>query len=120
MERLPLRLSPDNDVYKTISSAKRYYGQILNTLLLTNPGENISHPEYGVGLHRYVFENPETDIFDQLIEEISSQIGTYVSGISLHEVIIERDPKITMLNGIVIKIEYSIGGQMATYSSSAY
>ena len=43
--------------YEKIRTRKKLAKFHLTNLLLTNPGEKISIPEYGVGLRKYLFDN---------------------------------------------------------------
>mgnify|MGYP003354002300 CR=1 FL=1 len=42
--------------------------QNFKILLLTNPGERVHFPKFGVGLRNYLFENLELEEIDFLIE----------------------------------------------------
>ena len=78
----------------------------LISILLTQPGERINQPNYGVGLKRKLFENNLDE--STLLEDISNQTSFYMPEISLNSVKINQDIdeyKIT------IALDYSIADQ---------
>ena len=73
----------------------------LINLLLTRRGERVNHPEYGVALQDYLFENEiNTDL---LFEEIFSQIQFYIPEITLVDTDVDFIPDEHTLN---IKVTY--------------
>ena len=54
--RLPLMLDSVDGPYGLITTYKELATQKLKMLLLTNPGERIMNPDFGVGLKSYFFE----------------------------------------------------------------
>ena len=54
---------------------------LFENILLTNKGENLADPNFGVGLRSYLFE-PQNSFFD-LENEISSQLNQYAQGIQI-------------------------------------
>ena len=52
--------------------------------MLTNKGENLSNPNFGVGLRSFLFE-PQNTFFD-LEDEIRSQLRQYARGIEILDV----------------------------------
>ena len=49
----------------------------IKNILLTNPGEKISDPQFGIGLRRYLF-SLSTEDFSSLQGEITFQIRKYL------------------------------------------
>ena len=92
--------------YEKIRTRKKLAKFHLTNLLLTNPGEKISIPEYGVGLRRYLFENMTDDIFDDIRSNIAIQVQTYLSYINLQSVRINPDEE----NSIKISLSYNLAG----------
>ena len=73
----------------------------LINLLLTRKGERVNHPEYGVALQDYLFENEiNTEL---LFEEIFNQIQFYIPEITLVDTDIDFIPDEHTLN---IKVTY--------------
>jgi len=58
--------------------------QNLKMILLTNPGERIMLPSFGVGLQRYIFELETYDeIYEELIDLIAQQVSRYLPVIKI-------------------------------------
>ena len=77
---------PLNDVnmFKGTQTVKEQVKSNLINLLLTEPGERINEPNFGVGLKGLLFEqNPNIEI---LKEKINNQIEFYIPVISLSDV----------------------------------
>ena len=77
---------PLNDVnmFKGTQTVKEQVKSNLINLLLTEPGERINEPNFGVGLKSLLFEqNPNIEI---LKEKINNQIEFYIPVISLSDV----------------------------------
>tara|TARA_R110001592_G_scaffold89374_3_gene262886 strand:+ start:1633 stop:2094 length:462 start_codon:yes stop_codon:yes gene_type:complete len=75
-----------NSTYTTQEQMK---SNMLN-VLLTEPGERIYKPNFGVGLRNYLFEN-FTDL-DTLKDRINNQVERYVPQVELTNVNINKDP----------------------------
>jgi len=75
-----------NSTYTTKEQMK---SNMLN-VLLTEPGERIYKPNFGVGLRNYLFEN-FTDV-DNLEDRIRNQVEIYVPQVELTNVKINKDP----------------------------
>ena len=77
---------PLNDVnmFKGTQTVKEQVKSNLINLLLTEPGERINEPNFGIGLKKILFEqNPNIEI---LKEKINNQIEFYIPVISLSDV----------------------------------
>ena len=55
----------------------------LTQLLLTNPGERVMLPDYGVGLKQYLFEPLNEDVASELGDEVITAVNTYASNIEV-------------------------------------
>ena len=75
----------------------------LINLILTDPGEKILNPTFGVGLRRYLFE-PEIDQ-DILQDIIQTQINRNIPYVTLNDVTIQNDPD---KNTSYVTIDYSL------------
>ncbi len=92
--------------YEKIRTRKKLAKFHLTNLLLTNPGEKISIPEYGVGLRKYLFENMTDQVFQEISSNIRRQIKSYLSYINLQNVTVMPDEE----NSIKISLSYNIAG----------
>lgn len=110
--KLPLETDiNENFVYNTdILTAVK---QNIRMLILTNPGEKISDPEFGVGISRYLF-NPQNgivpnnfsldepselqDIPGDITYKITNQAKKYIPDISIEEIVVtDEENKINIL-----------------------
>ena len=64
--KLPLAYS-SLDGFQMIKTIRQMAKQNFKMLILTNPGERIMEPNFGVGLSRYLFENGTGDIKGRII-----------------------------------------------------
>ena len=72
------------NMFKGTRTVKEQVKTNLINLLLTEPGERINEPNFGVGLKKLLFEqNPNIEI---LKERISNQIEFYIPTISLLDI----------------------------------
>jgi hypothetical protein len=93
--RLPL-VRENGDGFRTIKSFRSLIKQNFKMLLLTNPGERVMEPDYGVGIKKFLFENFDESTFSRVETNILEQVNIYMQEI-------ESSP-----NGLQIKIAYSI------------
>jgi len=64
--------------------------QNLKMILLTNPGERIMIPSFGVGLPRFIFElDNYDDIYEELIHTIVDQVNIYLPVIKITNIVAE-------------------------------
>lgn len=57
--------------------------QNLKMLVLTNPGERIMEPEFGVGLKRYLFEQNVEQVHGEIHAKIKRQVARYMPTIEV-------------------------------------
>ena len=90
-------------VFNTNYTTKDQTKSNLINLVLTEPGERVYKPFFGVGLNSLLFEqNIDKDILQLRIEEAISQ-DEKLSQITISDVIINRDPNTNTVN---VSIEY--------------
>ena len=75
--KLPLRYDSQGG-YQMIRSLAAAAQQNLKMLLLTNPGERVMIPSYGVGLKRYLFENFRSGVEADISAKIHQQVRIYM------------------------------------------
>lgn len=102
--KFPLRFK-EKLGFEDVENTKELVLFHLKNLLLTNPGEKISDPEYGVGLRRFLFEQLNFETVGEIEDRITSQIGQKLSYIDLSEVLVTPFEDI---NKLQIKIQFSI------------
>jgi len=105
--RWPLKIG-NHDTYELYEDIKSQVSFYLRNLILTSPGENISDPNYGVGLRRYLFEQNIASNRNAISSEISEKISTYLPFITLSEVQVNASSDDIDSNFLNIRIIYSI------------
>lgn len=79
---LPLALD-DNDGFVMLKSFKKTIKQNFKMLLLTNPGERVMDPNFGVGMKTYLFENHHDNLGAEIETKIRKQVDTYMPAIDI-------------------------------------
>ena len=96
--------------YQNVQSVKELVKFHLINLLMTNPGERISLPSYGVGIRKFLFESFGTGASAAVKSRIESQISDYLSYLSLEGLSVAESGDHTLQIGIkysVASIELS-------------
>jgi|TARA_B110000285_G_C14513812_1_gene333509 phage baseplate assembly protein W len=97
----------DVNMFKGTQTLKEQVKSNLINLLLTEPGERVNEPNFGVGLKNLLFEqNPDVEV---LKEKINTQIEFYIPLITLSDVdanFLEDEHKLF----IVISYSFNLDG----------
>jgi len=102
---LPLELD-SSDGYAMLKNIRKLIKQNLKMLILTNPGERVMEPDFGVGLKRYLFENYGTGTEGLIDTKIREQVNIYLPAVKIIQVYFgTTDPDSNFLG---ISINYSI------------
>lgn len=83
--KLPLSYHP-SDGYAMNKEFGEMIKQNLKMLILTNPGERIMIPSFGVGLKRFLFE-PNIDVESRIAQKIGEQVNRYMPFVEVQEII---------------------------------
>ncbi len=75
--KFPLR-KKQNETFENVRDIKELIKFHLTNLLLTNPGEKISDPEYGIGIRQYLFENFSRGISVDIEQAIQEGMNRYL------------------------------------------
>ena len=106
---LPLRRD-ETDGYKLIKTYEGLALQNLKMLILTNPGERIMDPNFGVGLRKFLFEQNDSLTYGQIEGKIRNQVRTYLPYIKVFRINFKRPKEIeNAFNFVNIEIEYAVG-----------
>ena len=103
--QLPLALD-DADGFRTVKSFRKLIKQNLKMLILTNKGERVMIPNYGVGINQFLFENFTESTFAQIESEILEQTSIYMPVVNITEMLFV--PNETNPNGLIVRITYTI------------
>ena len=93
--------------FKQIDTLRDNIKQNLKMLVLTNPGERVMDPNFGVGVSRYLFEMIEDNsVYADIDSRIREQVSLYLPYVSIQRV--EFLSEIRNRNKINLKITYSV------------
>jgi len=79
----------------------------LKNIVLTNPGEKLSDPNFGVGLKKYLFDLETSGNINGLKQTIISQIQTYANYFTSLNVLVDLSK--IYENTLVVRIEFQFG-----------
>ena len=82
----------------------------LKNILLTNPGENLSDPEFGVGLKKALFELETSADITTLRQRIINQIKRYANYFKKLEVYVSLSQEFS--NTLTVRLEFQYGLKM--------
>ena len=88
--QLPLTQDNIDGFYLLIQDYTTLARQNLTMLLLTNPGERIMDPNFGVGLRRYLFSLNAPSTFSTLRGNIDNQVQKYLPFIGIEDVKVQH------------------------------
>lgn len=80
--------------------------QAIRTLLLTEPGERLRRPDYGVGLRRWLFSANTLELRTQITRAIEEALARHEPRIRLLAVEVASDPQQPTV--LTIAIDYDI------------
>lgn len=100
--KLPIQTDSNGDFIK-IDDALVNVKQKLKTLILTNPGEKLMDPEFGVGIRKYLFESTsgiinysytndvltsiqKQDLDENIKNSIYTQVAKYTDDIKIYDI----------------------------------
>lgn len=103
--KLPLTLD-SGDGYTSIKTLKALIKQNFKMLILTNPGERVMDPEFGVGIRQFLFENFESDVYARIDQRIREQTSIYLPVVLIRSIEFGRRPEDENL--LALRLEYTI------------
>tara|TARA_R100001510_G_C7656794_1_gene217248 strand:+ start:8978 stop:9346 length:369 start_codon:yes stop_codon:yes gene_type:complete len=103
--KLPLTID-SVDGYTSIKRLKTLIKQNFKMIILTNPGERVMQPEFGVGIKQFLFENFNDNVYADIDVKIREQAATYLPVIRI--INLEFAESSMDDNEISIRIEFSI------------
>ena len=82
---LPLELD-SGDGFVMIKNIKSLVKQNLKMILLTNPGERVMEPNFGVGMQTFLFQNYGSGVEGQISSKIREQVNAYLPVITIIDI----------------------------------
>jgi phage baseplate assembly protein W len=119
---IPLQLESDGS-FKTIEDSSENIKQKFRMLILTNPGEKLMNPTFGVGIRNFLFENQKVrqtftigitdnveavtqeDIEEKIKSIIIAQCNAYLREITILDVLVNFEE-----NTMFLTVNYTING----------
>jgi phage baseplate assembly protein W len=83
--KLPLMYSQE-DGYMMIKSMVPMIQQNLKMLILTDTGERVMVPDFGVGIRRYLFENFGENVYSQIRDRVRKQARIFMPYITINNI----------------------------------
>ena len=84
--KLPLTYDSDDGPYSLLKTIKEMGQQNLKMLVLTNPGERMMDPDFGVGIRQYLFELEDYGTQTEISSKIRQQVGKYLSAVKILDI----------------------------------
>ena len=76
----------DADGFGMIKNIQDMIKQNLKMLILTNPGERVMDPEFGVGMKRFLFETYSENVYSEIDSKIREQVSIYIPSVKIQDV----------------------------------
>lgn len=108
--KLPLVTSEVFGPYELNTTYDDLAKQNLKMLILTNPGERIMNPSFGVGIRKFLFEFNGQPTYDKITSAIQQQVSIYLPYIqieNIHYVVPEGNPDLYP-NDLIVQITFTI------------
>jgi phage baseplate assembly protein W len=99
----PLDMTVKNAGY-TLSDVQSTVRFNIKNIILTNPGERIMIPDFGVGIKQALFENSSIELMQEIQHRINEQMSLYAPYVDILELIITPTDE----HSINIKLKYEI------------
>jgi phage baseplate assembly protein W len=80
--------------------------QAIEVILRTAPGERVTRPDFGCGIHDLVFESLSNDMLGRVISTVSEALATWEPRIDVLDVNPQQDAD--QPNRILIEIDYRV------------
>jgi len=108
--KVPLVYDSTDGPYQLNKNLKQTFNQNLKMLILTMPGERIMVPNFGVGLHGFLFEGVTEDTFSRISTRIQQQVSQFIPAINLTEITFSTSDEDSSLklNEVRVSIKYDI------------
>lgn len=98
----------DRDTFELIDNVESQVNYYLKSLLLTNPGENLSDFDYGIGVRRFIFEQNTAGNRSSLESTIRKQVRLYLPYIKVLEISVLANNEDVDNNSARIRIVYNL------------
>lgn len=80
--KIPVNLS-EADGFEEVQDLMTLTKQNLKMVLLTNAGERVMVPEFGVGLPQFLFEPFSTETYEKIMNKVHQQVALYMPAVEI-------------------------------------
>jgi phage baseplate assembly protein W len=80
--------------------------QAIEIILRTAPGERVTRPDFGCGIHDLVFETLSNDMLGRVVSAVTTALATWEPRIDVLDVTTQQDAD--QPNRILIEIDYQL------------
>ena len=84
--KLPLNISTEDGAYGLNKTYQEMVRQNFLNLILTNPGERIMDPIFGVGIRNFLFDMNNPSTYSEISSRIYNQVSKYLPFIEVSDV----------------------------------
>jgi phage baseplate assembly protein W len=84
--KLPLMYDNEDGPYLLTKTLAENIKQNFKHLILTNPGERLMEPDFGVGFSRILFENYTSETIEELQGRLYEQTAKYLPFVNIRDV----------------------------------
>ena len=84
--KLPLQIGASNGLYELNEDARQAIKQNFKNLILTQPGERVMDPIFGIGIKSYLFEQSTPFLFDEIKAKIHNQVNIYLPFVQIIDI----------------------------------
>ena len=86
--KLPLKYDNDDGPYLLTKTLAETVKQNFKNLLLTVPGERIMMPEFGIGVHGFLFENDTSPgLQEDFAERVHDQVARHLPFVAIEDIL---------------------------------
>jgi phage baseplate assembly protein W len=105
---LPLKVDSIDGPYAMNKTALDSLKQDLKMLFLTNPGERMMDPNYGIGLRRFLFSQNTPSLANDIINRTQDQVRKYMKFVIIEyiSVITPQENENMFLVNVVFNVPY--------------
>ena len=108
---LPVRRGKTGFFEQGFTSLEQARANLLN-LLLTNKGERVMQPEFGIGLRELLFEQMTDEFEDRLQETIIKNVGFWLPYINIEIIDVEMTDEMKDNHTANMNITFTVGAEI--------
>jgi len=110
---LPVRNGPTGYFEQAFTSFDQAKANLLN-LLLTNKGERIMQPEFGIGLRELLFEQMTSEFETELEDAIIKNVGFWLPYINIKEIDVQMTDEMKDKHIANMNLKFTVGSELST------